>query len=383
MMETHHFKSSRNKSTDPADYDYTTMFDRETGHGHCDCPGWRFFRYPDRPGYEVPPALRVCTHLKQLRAGAALPLSGPAATETPVDDAPTRPEPTVARIRPMLATDMPDEMTIDDFEGSADWFAQLKYDGFRQLVRKSGATVTNWGRPRKGETKPRRLPARIYDAFRAMPDGVYDGEIYVPGGTSSDVQTWLAAARVDRPSNPLRFVVYDVLELHLPGVDPDVAKRPQEERTEACALAVLHYTTSIGDDAEAMVTAEQTMPVSRNLYNEVRKAGGEGLVLKRRSGIYRSGWRSTDWIKVKPEFPITVTTTGYEAGSFGPYSKILCALDDGGSTSVKTRDSKLRKRIADNPDAFLQRRAVLHYTERTPKGGLRHPRFEYFVGESD
>lgn len=57
-------------------------------------------------------------------------------------------------------------------------FLELKHDGFRAMVRKDGsetAFLTRWGRS-LAESFP-----EVTEALRELPDGVYDGELVVPG----------------------------------------------------------------------------------------------------------------------------------------------------------------------------------------------------------
>lgn len=371
----HTFKSSS------SDREYTTMFDPETGEGYCDCPGWTFYRVKGAPaGQPIAPSLRVCKHLKELRQKASLPLGGPAAARPSLEAEIDAPAANAGRTKPMLATAMLEGQTIDDF-GDGSWVSEIKFDGFRQLFRKSGDTLTNWGRPRSkkgGNAKPaasRRLPMKIVAAFRALPDGVYDGEVYVPGGTSSDVQSWLGAKNVDRMDNPLRVVLYDLLEINGSNVTGCI----WSERHEMLRLSVSHYQ----DDA-SLIEFSKAYPATRAIVDAVWDGGGEGVILKRTTGLYRPGWRSTDWIKVKRASAIVVTVTGFEAGELGPHSKVLGVEDDGRPTSCKTLDNAMRARFAkEGSEAFIGRRLVMSYTERTPTGGLRHPMFDHFEGEGD
>ena len=58
------------------------------------------------------------------------------------------------------------------------WLFELKHDGFRAMVRKDGPEtdlLTRWGRS-LAESFP-----EVTEALRELPDGVYDGELVVPG----------------------------------------------------------------------------------------------------------------------------------------------------------------------------------------------------------
>lgn len=367
--------TERLKIQGSAEDPYDVLFDSETGAGSCTCPGYIYFRA------KTPDAIRTCKHLKRLRQERGLALSGPAAGDSPSSAAIGAPGAIVGQTKPMLATAMPDGQTVANYAGRSEWAMERKYDGWRMLVRKNGDALHFWGRPRGDKQSTfKDVPEAIKAAIRQLPDGVYDGELFVPGGTSSDVSTWLAKARVNRFDNPLRVIFYDVLEV----LGENVTDMIWSLRHDALLMAVEHHNRQTEDEDRRIYVSVAMLDWTEADIQAIWNDGGEGAILKRTSGLYRPGWRSTDWIKVKRLSSITMRVTGFEAGEFGPHSKVLLVSQDGKiESSVKTKNGDWLKRFNANADAYIDRLLVVEFTEYTPDGGLRHPRFDHFAGESE
>ena len=104
---------------------------------------------------------------------------------------------------------------------------------------------------------------------------VLDGEA-VAGDGSEGIQTVFEARH--RAGSPVAFAAFDLLEAPPPGV---------------CLVPVT-------EDAPA-------------LWDTWVGQGGEGIVLKERTSLYRSGVRSPAWLKLKPKLTLEVVVTGGSA----------------------------------------------------------------------
>lgn len=243
-----------------------------------------------------------------------------------------------------------DPETFNRFFNNGLWVMDVKLDGHRVIVRKKGsALTTSW--------KASTLAPQIVAAMRFLPDGVYDGEVHIPGGVSTDV-----------PSISLRtkmtFAIFDVLEL----MDESVMDLPLFTRRS--------LLEGFFEDVQepGLILAPQFEPTLENVQ-AIWANGGEGAVMKLKSSTYQPGTRTPDWVKVKGLEAHAVTITGYAPGSFGPYAITVVRFDDGTPASIKTKDFLTMKSIEEDPRHFIGRRLVIQCHKRLPGGSPRHPMF--------
>jgi ATP-dependent DNA ligase len=342
---------------------YRTRFNTETHEGSCNCPGW------------TQRNVRDCTHLKRLREEfpkgrtAARPAPRPVAPPTPrpapaaPQAVPADPAPAPApaprhRARPMLASAMPDGRTLTHYQ-SSEWALQEKFDGDRVLARKSGATLDAWSRPRAGRAPlTRALPDDIRAALLGLPDGLPDGELLLPGTTAK------STARRG-------FAIFDLLEV----MGQSIAHRPYRERHQMLELYIAHHA---GD----LLWVPALEAVSQAAVQRIWDRGGEGAVLKRVTSIYREGYRSDEWVKVKKSATATVTIIGFERGkaaSSTPTSVTKYRRDDGIEGTVSTRTCALERDIAAHPERYLGRRLVVSYQEEMESGRFRHAQWDHVL----
>ena len=76
-------------------------------------------------------------------------------------------------IKPMLCK----PLTLDAFEDRswAQYSAELKIDGWRAIIAKSGTTVNVWSRT--GKDRAGHVPHIVESFIINAPDGIYDGEL--------------------------------------------------------------------------------------------------------------------------------------------------------------------------------------------------------------
>ena len=186
-----------------------------------------------------------------------------------------------ARLTPQLAS------LVDRPPEGDGWLYEVKFDGYRLLVRADGPAVHAF--TRNGIDWSARLP-QLVAAVRAL--GLHqtwlDGEITVDGaGGAPDFQALQNAFDGGR-TDAIRYQAFD-----LPFHDgQDLRELPVEERRarlkavlEARPNAALHFSEAF-DAAPAA------------LLESARQLGLEGLIGKRKGSPYRSQ-RSSDWVKLK------------------------------------------------------------------------------------
>jgi len=204
-----------------------------------------------------------------------------AAPPAPVAKAPAPPAAFPARLAPQLAS------LVDRPPEGSGWLYEIKFDGYRMLVRANGQAVHAF--TRNGIDWSARL-TRIVAAVRAL--GLQhtwlDGEITVEGaGGAPDFQALQNAFEAGR-TDAIHYHLFD-----LPFHDgQDLRELPVEERRARLKALLDAQPQAVLSFSEAF----EAEPAA--LLESARRLGLEGLIGKRKGSPYRSQ-RSTDWVKLK------------------------------------------------------------------------------------
>ena len=183
-----------------------------------------------------------------------------------------------------------------------DWQVEWKYDGIRcQLIHRQGE-VFLWSR---GEDLINASFPELTAAAAALPQGlVLDGEVVIWGPEDANPRPFaalqrrlgrLAPGKQHQRQLPACFVIYDLLER---GTE-DLRARPLEERRQQ--LEDLHRDGLPGPLRLAPLLPLEQWPALDALRDQARRAGAEGVMLKRRASPYLSGRRRGHWWKHKLE----------------------------------------------------------------------------------
>jgi len=273
---------------------------------------------------------------------------------------------------PMLASAMAAPITGAAFDRqfASGWKLEEKLDGHRVIVIVDDGQVAAYSRPR-GSRSPanrRALPDHIIEQLWDLGDGIYDGELVLPGGTASDV-----VATVNARS--LMLALFDVLDIG--GLNL------RHQRYDFRRAQLLSVLANLHVDQRAITTVESRTPRWADV-KAIWKRGGEGAILKRVTSGYFEGRRSPDWLKVKASAAAVLRIIGYESGKSGPYSKLKLREESSGvETTVKTLGHAMLADITANPSGFVGRRVVISYQQRTVTGTFRHGIFDHFAGEDE
>jgi bifunctional non-homologous end joining protein LigD len=167
------------------------------------------------------------------------------------------------------------------------WLFEIKHDGHRLAVIADGAgnarLLSRNGYERSGYFGS--VFAGLADLGRQL---VLDGEITAPDERGVTHLDDLAAAMQRHDTAALAYFAFDIL--HLDG--HDLRRCPLIERKTMLA----ELLRSAG--CPRLLYVDHVDERGDRLLDAVRKAGAEGIVAKRRTGLYRAG-PSREWLKTK------------------------------------------------------------------------------------
>jgi bifunctional non-homologous end joining protein LigD len=275
------------------------------------------------------------------------------------------------------------------------WGFEFKWDGIRAIAAIDGGNVRLYAR--SGTNITVAYP-ELAGLGTAVPSAVLDGEIVALDDAGRPSFPALAERMHVRDAHlaeelakarPATYMIFDVLRLD--GSDLcDLAYKQRRSVLDALGLASLRWLTPpmYADGSIIRAAADE---------NRL-----EGVVAKRLTSVYRSGVRTRDWIKFK-----TNQTAEFVVGGWRPGVRTLGALFvgvmadgafvyrgrvGGGISEASQRAllAALRPLVADRspfavevPEAETQDATwvrpelviEVRYSEETPDGRLRFPRF--------
>ena len=177
--------------------------------------------------------------------------------------------------------------TPGDLPKGPGWLYEVKWDGMRLLADVADSRLDL--RSRSGRDVTANFP-ELGALVELAPDVLLDGEVVllehgVPSfhaladRMQSPVEERVALAR------PVTFMVFDVLRLYgVPLLDRTFdERRATLERLDTAALAGLALSPTYTDGPA--------------LFAATAQRGMEGVIAKRRDGLYRPGTRSPSWVK--------------------------------------------------------------------------------------
>lgn len=276
--------------------------------------------------------------------------------------------------------------------GSDQYTMEPKYDGFRAGIIVKDGHVDIYSRSHKSQEG--KLPLLEADLGQ-LPNMHLDGEL-IHLSTTYDIEGVTVAEsdfnRTQRVmgSNPARaiseqenhgrlvFMMFDVLGWEtddLRGLPWHERRLTMERLYDSLLSGVSHLLRS------------PFLPPTRDTYNAIVAAGGEGVIMKDRRSAY-TGTRNKAWFKVKSEHTMDVVIAGFTDGK-GKYEGTVGAirfdqwLPQLGLFAERGQCSGmndvLRYKMSSNPEEYIgQVMEVKHfgYTSRSSDTrGLRHPQF--------
>lgn len=232
-------------------------------------------------------------------------------------------------IKPMLIHKGTDSQLKAASE-SGEYFAQIKKDGALYMFVK-GTNGENYlfGRTVSKKTgllteKAANIP-HIVEAFHDIPNGtVLLGEIYYPGKTSKDVTSIMGCLpqkaynrQFKEGYGPIQYYLYDCL------VYNNISLLKQDNWTRYQVLQAI-WKKNIYQGSVIPFPIKLAKVYEENLYEEVGKAlaaGEEGMVFKKKTGLYEPGKRPTSMLKAKQVDYIDAIIIGFKDPTKEYYGK--------------------------------------------------------------
>jgi bifunctional non-homologous end joining protein LigD len=273
-------------------------------HGHKLHGLWALVRMKDK-GEKQAAWLLIKDQDSYARASAAYSVVDELPASVKSLHRPARAAAATARVRPRSATDrnlpveavpsaLPDTLAPQlatlvavPPADAADWLYEIKFDGYRMLVRNDAAgarLLTRNGHDWTSKLKP------LQGAFERLklPPGWYDGEIVVLN--AAGIPDFGALQRAFDTQRATDVVLY---LFDLPYVaGHDLRAAPLQARR----LVLKGLLAASSPDQVRFSEAFDATP--QNVLASACKLGLEGVIAKRRSSTYRSV-RSADWVKLK------------------------------------------------------------------------------------
>lgn len=199
-------------------------------------------------------------------------------------------------IRPMLAR------PVNSLPSGANWVYELKLDGYRALILKTGGEVTLFSR--RGNILNVPFPS-IVRAFGFLPDDtMLDGELVVLDDRGRPSFSALQHSRFT--VEMLYFYAFDVIAFQ----GRDLRKLPLVERRVLLERALKRMRDPVRLSAIFDESPNRLIAAARN-------AGLEGVVGKRTDSRYETGERTGAWVKYKTNKGQELVIGGYKPGANG------------------------------------------------------------------
>jgi bifunctional non-homologous end joining protein LigD len=294
-------------------------------------------------------------------------------------------------IEPMLLKSCKDR-NLTKYEGG--FTAQRKYDGTRIIAQRDESGVTLQTRSGKNELS-KEYPD-IVDELKLthIRKFILDGELVFFRKLDGKEEFLTGLAVETRKDYDVKFIVFDILEYN----DINMRTHPQYKRDE---LLFTFFDVNSFKNVQQVVTYKERF---NELFDTVIASGGEGIVLKKKTAVYKDGKRSAEWLKVKKQDTADCFIVGMMEGDgknaekFGSLilaqynkdSQVMVVCNCSGFTDQQREDfyqSLIKEPWAETfPSTKGELSHIVHkvapkvvveieFMERLPSGSVRHPRF--------
>lgn len=238
-------------------------------------------------------------------------------------------------VEPMLARAIEEsDLESRNWDG---WVQEAKHDGMRCIVSRDADGVHFFSRTGKSQDGKVEHLVRF---FQDLPVGtVLDGEIAM---IDSHFYLPQKVGHYDKKAKSIPVVNFNAT-MRIMGSNADKAWKKQTETQKFVSFIVFDVISVGGIDSTPLTQEERweildgmkfnkyvvynpKFPVSKEDYDQLVKAGIEGVILKDIATPYLPGKRSKGWLKVKSAKTFDVIITGYTEGQ-GKYTGQIGAIE--------------------------------------------------------
>ncbi|RIJ67140.1 DNA ligase D [Rummeliibacillus sp. POC4] len=219
-------------------------------------------------------------------------------------------------MKPMLLTQS------DEIPSGEDWIYETKYDGFRCILEWVDEPVLI---SRNGKNLNPHFP-EILDYLQEIKDQIssylplkVDGELVsLSNNFKSQFSVVQLRGRLKSQNSinknahqfPCHYVVFDLLERKGEDVTNLELIERKELLKELCGS--VNIPTSINYEDKRRVQLIDDFLDASKLWTIIKIHNGEGLIAKKRKSTWMSGTRTTNWLKIKNWFYVTVIVTKFD-----------------------------------------------------------------------
>ena len=195
----------------------------------------------------------------------------------------------------------------------AEWIYEVKFDGYRALLIKSGERVQIRSRNDKDLTRTYPAVAAAARRLRAA-DAVVDGEL-----VAVDAQGRPSFQALQHPAaNKGHVVVFYAFDLlHLDG--DDLTGAPLHARRARLPMVL---------DGSGVLLSIELEGSAQEVVDAVTGLGLEGVIAKRKASKYTSGERNNSWVKLKLDRQQEFVIGGYRPGPNGVDALVVGYYED-------------------------------------------------------
>lgn len=195
------------------------------------------------------------------------------------------------------------------------WVFEDKYDGFRMVASIEGGKVTLYSRNGKIVSENYKEVARALERVKA--DAVLDGELVALD--QSGVSRFQLLQNARRHEARLIYYVFDIM---FAGGE-DLRSLPLTERKKRLK--------SILPKHKLIAYSEHRKELGTKFFGQADKGDLEGIMAKRADSTYRSGERTTNWLKIKTAKRQEAVIAGFTAPrrSRPHFGALVLAVRDG------------------------------------------------------
>jgi bifunctional non-homologous end joining protein LigD len=217
-------------------------------------------------------------------------IGGPKTSGASLQKAPKKEKPHF--LKPMLAT------LVDHPFDHDEWLFELKVDGFRALAELNGNQVNLYSRNKKSFNERFNLIASELSKLKLQ--AILDGEIAAVDQKGIPrfqmLQNQLGGSEKD-----IYYFIFDIL--YLKG--KDLRGLPLVERK-----SILKATLK---NSPYLLYLEHIDSQGKDFLKAAKEAGFEGIIGKKKQSTYRSGERTSTWVKIKASLRQEVVICGFTA----------------------------------------------------------------------